>query len=153
MDGEHSNIVDNANEMRLYFSAISENEAFARTAVAAFITKLNPTVQEITEIKTAVSEAVTNAIVHGYEGRGHDKRVQLYCRITGRELYIEVTDEGIGIPDIKLAMEPTYTSKPEQERGGMGFAFMDAFMDELNVTSVPGGGVTVAMTKTLGDGS
>jgi stage II sporulation protein AB (anti-sigma F factor) len=150
MSGE---MLSGINEMRLYFSAVSENEAFARTAVAAFITRLNPTVQELTEIKTAVSEAVTNSIIHGYEGRGRDRHVLLYCRVTGRQVYIEVTDEGVGIPDIKLAMEPMYTSKPEQERGGMGFTFMDAFMDELAVTSIPGGGATVAMTKTLEDGN
>jgi len=137
------------NEMRLSFSAISINESFARTAVAAFVTGLNPTVSEIMEIKTAVSEAVTNAIIHGYENRGEDKLVHLNCRLDGRELYIEVVDDGIGIPDIAQAMEPLYTSKPEQERSGMGFAVMENFMDYVNVTSAPELGTTVVMMKKL----
>ena len=137
------------NEMRLSFSAISINESFARTAVAAFVTGLNPTVSELMEIKTSVSEAVTNAIIHGYENRGEDKLVNLVCRLDGRELYIEVMDDGVGISDIAQAMEPLYTSKPEQERSGMGFAVMETFMDYINVTSAAGLGTTVVMLKKL----
>ena len=137
------------NEMRLSFSAVSSNESFARTCAAAFVAGLNPTVSEIMEIKTAVSEAVTNAIIHGYDNKGADKLVHLNCRIEGRELYIEVVDEGIGILDIAKAMEPLYTSKPDQERSGMGFCVMETFMDYVNVSSVPGLGTTVVMMKKL----
>ena len=148
-DEDYTNNIQTRNEMRLSFSAISLNESFARTAVAAFVTSLNPTVSEIMEIKTAVSEAVTNAIIHGYDNRGADKLVHLNCRLEKRELYIEVVDDGIGIPDIAQAMEPLYTSKPEQERSGMGFAVMENFMDYINVTSAPGLGTTVVMMKKL----
>lgn len=137
------------NEMQLSFSAVSENESFARTVAAAFVARLNPTVSEIMEIKTAVSEAVTNAIIHGYDNKGTDKLVKMNCRILGRELYIEVVDDGVGICDIAKAMEPLYTSKPEQERSGMGFAVMETFMDYVNVNSAPGLGTTVSMMKKL----
>ncbi|MCL2703594.1 MAG: anti-sigma F factor [Defluviitaleaceae bacterium] len=137
------------NEMQLSFRAISANESFARTVAAAFVTGLNPTISEIMEIKTAVSEAVTNAIIHGYENKGLDEFVHLNCRLNGRELYIEVVDNGIGIQDIAQAMEPLYTSKPEQERSGMGFAVMENFMDYIHVTSAPGQGTTVVMMKKL----
>ena len=137
------------NEMRLSFSAVSANESFARTVAAAFVTGLDPTVSEIMEIKTAVSEAVTNAIIHGYDNKGKDKLVQLNCRIEGRDLYIEVVDAGVGIQDIAKAMEPLYTSKPEHERSGMGFSVMETFMDYVNVNSEPGRGTTVLMMKKL----
>lgn len=137
------------NEMKLHISAVSQNEAFARTAVAAFVTPLNPTVSEINEIKTAVSEAVTNSIIHGYENMGDDDFVLLYCKITDRDVYIEVIDEGVGIADIEKAMEPLYTSKPELMRSGMGFTFMESFMDDVSVTSEPGKGTKVAMRKAL----
>lgn len=153
------------NEMRLEFDAISCNESFARVAVAAFVTPLNPTVEEVADIKTAVSEAVTNAIIHGYEnlyGYGkygdkqpayvviHPGKVRIWCRLDKDVLTIEVTDQGKGIANVEQAMEPLYTTKPQLERSGMGFAFMEAFMDDLEVESHPGQGTLVRMRKKLG---
>lgn len=144
------------NEMNLSFDAISENEAFARIAVAAFVTPLNPTVEEISDIKTAISEAVTNAIIHGYEreeGEEEDEKVQkvyIHCQLIHDVLHVEVMDEGKGIENIEQAMEPLFTTKPEMDRSGMGFAFMEAFMDDLEVISEPGVGTTVLMKKKLG---
>jgi len=139
------------NKMELIFSAISENEAFARVAVAAFTAQLNPTVAEITEVKTAVSEAVTNAIIHGYEGIGSDKMVALKCHIIGKEIFIEIVDSGRGIADINQAREPLYTSKPEMERSGMGFTVMEEFMDGVEVVSQVGAGTTIKLRKILGE--
>ena len=136
------------NHMQMEFDAISENEQLARLAVAAFITPLNPTVEEMSDVKTAISEAVTNAIIHGYEREGG--RVSIRCKLQGDLLEVEVEDWGSGIVDVELAMEPLYTSKPEEDRSGMGFSFMEAFMDELEVSSVVGSGTTVAMKKKLG---
>lgn len=136
------------NEMRLEFDALSMNEGFARVAVAAFITPLNPTVEELNDVKTAVSEAVTNAIIHGYEEKGGT--VYIKCRIEGDVLLVEIRDEGRGIEDIEKAMEPLFTTKPELDRSGMGFSFMEAFMDELEVGSEPGKGTSVLMKKKLG---
>ena len=133
------------NEVRVEFDAISENEAFARIAAAAFITPLNPTLEEIADVKTAVSEAVTNAIIHGYEGK--TGKVWLYCCLAERRLHIEVQDKGKGIEDVEKAMEPLFTTKPELDRSGMGFSFMEAFMDSLQVSSRPGSGTTVIMEK------
>ena len=153
------------NEMTLEFDAVSDNESFARVAVAAFVSSLNPTLEEIADIKTAVSEAVTNSIIHGYEniyGYGkyrnarpdfqtfHPGKVQIHCMIQGDILHIEIADQGKGIEDVEKAMEPLFTTKPELERSGMGFAFMEAFMDELEVTSRPGEGTRVRMLKKLG---
>lgn len=135
------------NEMTISFKAISQNEAFARVAVAAFCAQLNPTVSEITDIKTAVSEAVTNAIIHGYENMDGD--VFLSCKISDRQIFIEISDKGKGIENIEKAMEPLYTSKPEMERSGMGFTVMETFMDEIGVKSEPGAGTTVSMNKRL----
>jgi len=135
------------NEMVLAFSALSQNEAFARVAVAAFTAQLNPTVSEITDIKTAVSEAVTNAIIHGYENSGG--WINLKCEINDRDVYIEISDEGKGIEDIEKAREPLYTSKPEMERSGMGFTVMETFMDSIEVDSTPGKGTKIEMTKHL----
>ena len=128
------------------FLARSENEAFARMAAAAFVMPLNPTVEEIADIKTAVSEAVTNAILHGYnqDGKG---MVTMRCEREGYRLTFVITDEGIGIENVERAMEPLYTSKPELERSGMGFSFMEAFMDSLTVESSPGAGCKVTMEK------
>ena len=137
------------NEMELVFDSLSENEGFARVAAAAFMTQMNPTLEEVADVKTAISEAVTNSIIHGYEEK--EGKIRILCRVTGRRIYIEVEDYGVGIEDINKAMEPLYTSKPEQDRSGMGFAFMEAFMDELSVESVPGKGTLVKMTKTTGD--
>ena len=145
------------NEMQLTFDAISVNEAFARIAVAAFVTPLNPTVEEFSDIKTAVSEAVTNAIIHGYdeefvkaEGAEGENKVYLHCMIVDDVLQVEVVDEGKGIENIEQAMEPLFTTKPDMDRSGMGFAFMEAFMDELEVISEPSMGTTVLMSKKLG---
>lgn len=139
------------NEMRLEFRAISDNEAFARTAVAAFVSQLNPTIEEISDIKTAVSEAVTNSIIHGYDGEdGENNLVWVSCLIKGDILEVEIQDRGVGIEDVEKAMEPLFTTKPELDRSGMGFAFMEAFMDDLEVVSEAGQGTTVHMVKKLG---
>lgn len=137
------------NEMSLTFDAVSLNESFARVVVAAFITPLNPTVEELADVKTAVSEAVTNAIIHGYDSRGG--KIRMYCMVTGNLLSVRVEDDGVGIADIEQAMMPLYTSRPELERSGMGFAFMEAFMDDLKVESRPGEGTKVSMMKRVGD--
>lgn len=136
------------NEMRLEFDSRSCNEGFARVAVAAFLTQLNPTLEEVADVKTALSEAVTNAIIHGYEGAV--KKVVVKCRIYERTLEILVEDQGIGIPDVKKAMEPLFTTKGDCERAGMGFSFMEAFMDTLEVESAPGEGTRVKMSKEIG---
>ena len=136
------------NEARVFFTAVSENESFARLFAAGFFSQLDPTVSEITDIKTAVSEAVTNAIIHGYERR--EGMVELYCAYQERKVYIEVADQGRGIEDVAQAREPLYTSKPELERSGMGFSFMEAFMDSLEVESQLGKGTTVRMKKRIG---
>ena len=136
------------NEMRLIFQAKSCNEALARMTVAAFLTPLNPTLEELADTKTAVSEAVTNAIIHGYvETEG---TVELWCARRGKEVFFSVKDTGSGIADIAAAMEPMYTTKPEMERSGMGFSFMEAFTDELVVESAPGEGTVVKMKKVIG---
>jgi stage II sporulation protein AB (anti-sigma F factor) len=134
--------------MTLSFSAMSQNEAFARVAAAAFSAQLNPTVSEITDIKTAISEAVTNAIIHGYDNDAA-RTVHMKCQISGRTFRVEVWDDGKGIEDINRAREPMYTSKPEMERSGMGFTVMEEFMDGIEVTSAPGCGTRIAMSKTL----
>lgn len=145
------------NEMELVFSAVSSNESLARVAVAAFITEKNPTLEELSDIKTAVSEAVTNAIIHGYESDRRTakemeitNKVWLRCNFVGNYLTVEVEDRGVGIDNIKQAMEPLFTTRPEQERSGMGFSFMEAFMDELEVDSTPGVGTIVKMQKEIG---
>ena len=136
--------------MKLEFDSRSANEAFARVTVASFMTQLNPTLEEVSDVKTAVSEAVTNAIIHGYEN--HVNKVQIYAGIEGRTLHLEISDLGVGIPDVKKAMEPLYTTRPELERSGMGFSFMEAFMDEVQVESEPGKGTIVRMKKIIGRG-
>ena len=142
-------IIMTKNKMELSFLAVSQNEAFARVAVASFAAQLNPTVAEITEIKTAVSEAVTNAIIHGYENIDGECLVNLKCHIAGREIVIEISDSGAGIADIAQAREPLYTSKPEMERSGMGFTVMEEFMDQMEVVSQIGAGTTIKLRKTL----
>ena len=178
------------NHISLSFDAISENEAFARMTVAFFMAQLNPTIDQVEDVKTAVSEAVTNAIIHGYEviedeafiqhelcthecidkPQNHEipetetnmknstnnsinnstkNQVHMKCKYQGRELYVEISDDGVGIQDVEKAMEPLYTSKPQLDRSGMGFSFMEAFMDELAVTSELGHGTTVKMKKVL----
>lgn len=138
------------NEMEILFDAVSSNESFARVAVSAFVAGMNPTLEEIADIKTAVSEAVTNAIIHGYENLYG--KVHLRCLTERGILHIEVSDAGKGIENVEQAMEPLFTTKPELQRSGMGFAFMEAFMDELEVKSAPGKGTTVRMKKKLGLG-
>ncbi|MFQ7312201.1 anti-sigma F factor [Sellimonas sp.] len=140
----------NTNEMEIIFDSCSENEGFARVAVAAFLTQLNPTIEEVADVKTAVSEAVTNAIIHGYENEVH--KISILCCAEGKTLEIAVKDNGRGIEDIEKAMQPMFTTKPELERSGMGFAFMEAFMDGLEVESAPGQGTTVKMKKIIGKG-
>ena len=140
--------VNMENRAKVRFAAISENEAFARVIATAFITSLDPTIEEVQDVKTAVSEAVTNAIVHGYENKGGE--IEMSLEIKGREVYIRIKDEGVGIDDVGKAMEPLFTTKPEQERSGMGFSFMEAFMDELDVSSIKGRGTTVHMKKIIG---
>jgi stage II sporulation protein AB (anti-sigma F factor) len=142
--------MEHTNEMQLIFDSRSSNESFARVTVAAFMTSLNPTVEEVSDVKTAVSEAVTNAVIHGYENEVHN--IYIRCRTEGRTLYLEIEDEGKGIEDVKQAMEPLFTTKPELDRSGMGFSFMEAFMDSLEVLSAPGKGTTVKMEKTIGKG-
>ena len=140
--------MNETNEMKLEFDSRPCNESFARVSVAAFMTQLNPTLEEVADVKTALSEAVTNAIVHGYENRV--KKIYIECRMEGQELQVKVTDYGVGIENVELAMQPLYTTKPDEERSGMGFAFMEAFMDELSVESEPGKGTTVCMRKRIG---
>lgn len=145
------------NKMSMSFDAISVNEAFARIAVAAFIAPLNPTIEEISDIKTAVSEAVTNAIIHGYDEEflrekpeSIEKPVYLRCMLEKDVLLVEVQDQGKGIENIDKAMEPLFTTKPEMDRSGMGFAFMEAFMDDLEVISSPWHGTLIRMKKKIG---
>ncbi|HJA99823.1 MAG TPA: anti-sigma F factor [Candidatus Mediterraneibacter merdavium] len=140
----------NTNEMEIRFDSRSANEGFARVAVASFLTQLNPTVEEVADVKTAVSEAVTNAIIHGYENEIH--KVHIRCRIEENIFMVEVRDQGRGIENIEEAMQPMYTTKPEQDRSGMGFAFMEAFMDSVEVESEPGKGTVVRMKKAIGKG-
>ena len=138
------------NHMELSFDAVSVNEAFSRTAVAMFMAQLDPTLEQIDDVKTAVSEAVTNAIIHGYNENEPEKQVKMKCMYDeNRTLTIKIIDEGIGIKNIDKAMQPLYTSKPQMERSGMGFSFMQAFMDSLVVESECGRGTTVTMTKKL----
>lgn len=141
-------MMQSKNEMKLTFDARSVNEGFARVAVAAFVTELNPTLDEVADIKTAVSEAVTNAIIHGYDDP--EEKVEVRCRMEENCIEVTVSDTGKGIADIKKAMEPFYTTKPELERSGMGFAFMEAFMDEVRVDSEVGKGTSVWMRKKIG---
>ncbi len=135
----------NNNYMRLEFLSKSNNESFARVVVAAFAAQLDPTLEELSDIKTAVSEAVTNAIIHGYEyGEG---LVIVEARIIDSEIEIIIEDKGMGISDINEALEPFYTSKPDLERSGMGFTVMETFMDTLEIESSKGQGTRVKMTK------
>ena len=140
--------MERTNEMSIEFDSRSCNEGFARVSVAAFCTQLNPTLEEVAAVKTAVPEAITNAIIHGYENQVHKIRIE--CKAAGHELYLTVIDKGKGIADIKKAMEPLFTTRPEWNRSGMGFAFMEAFMDEVVVVSELGCGTEVHMKKTIG---
>ena len=139
------------NEMEIRFDSRSENEGLARVSVASFLTQLNPTVEEVADVKTAVSEAVTNAIIHGYEQRV--ETVRIHCSIENQLFTVEISDRGKGIANVEKAMEPMFTTKPEDDRSGMGFSFMEAFMDTVEVESKVGEGTSVKMTKTIGKGS
>lgn len=141
--------MSNTNEMTVEFKAIGENEGFARIVTAAFIAQLNPTLEEMGDVKVAVSEAVTNAIIHGYEKT--EGMVQIRASIKDREIRIQIQDWGKGIRNIEQAMEPLFTTKPEEERSGMGFSFMEAFMDNLEVESQEGVGTTITMVKMMGE--
>jgi stage II sporulation protein AB (anti-sigma F factor) len=136
------------NEMTLTFSARSENEAFARIAVAAFVSQLDPTMEELNDLKTVVSEAVTNAIIHGYDS-DPSGMVTIEASISGDTVRLVVKDDGRGIEDLDLARQPLFTSKPELERSGMGFTIMENFMDDFDVRSEPGKGTSIAMTKRI----
>ena len=136
------------NQVRLVFDSRPENEGFARMVIAAFVVNMDPTMDELADIKTAVSEAVTNCVIHGYNGG--DGKIYMNCFREGPTITVEVIDYGVGIEDIEKAMEPLYTTRPELERSGMGFAFMEAFMDSLSVESTPGKGTRIVMEKTLG---
>ena len=135
------------NEMKIEFISKSNNEAFARISVAAFVSQLDPTIEEISDIKTAVSEAVTNAVVHGYEDELGI--ITLICKIHNDEITVEISDNGKGIENIEMAKQPLYTTRPNLERSGMGFTIMESFMDELNVESILGLGTKVTMKKKI----
>jgi stage II sporulation protein AB (anti-sigma F factor) len=136
------------NQMKLSFASRSENEAFARIAVAAFVTQMDPTMEQLDEIKTVVSEAVTNAIIHGYNG-SQEGFVTVEAEIDGEVLAITISDQGMGIEDLELARQPLFTSRPELERSGMGFTIMENFMDQFDVASSTGGGTKLTMKKRI----
>ncbi|MEF2964415.1 anti-sigma F factor [Paenibacillus sp. M1] len=136
------------NFMSLQFAAKSENESFARVTVAAFVAQLDPTMDEITDLKTVVSEAVTNSIIHGYDG-DPEGVISIACAIEGDTVTLTIEDKGRGIEDVELAKQPLYTSKPELERSGMGFTIMENFMDEFDVTSEMGKGTFIRMKKRI----
>ncbi|SKC91455.1 stage II sporulation protein AB (anti-sigma F factor) [Maledivibacter halophilus] len=135
------------NYMKIEFLSKSQNESFARVVVASFVAQLDPTIEELADIKTAVSEAVTNAIIHGYDSS--TEKVVIECKIKGNTIEIVVEDFGNGIDDIELARQPLYTSKPELERSGMGFTVMETFMDEVSIESQKGKGTKINMIKTI----
>ena len=149
LENKHAGSEMTKNEMQIQFTAVSENEAFARIAVAAFVTPLNPTLEEIEDVKTAVSEAVTNAVIHGYKEQGGT--IEISCVLEKDLLKMEITDQGCGIENVEQAMEPMFTTRPDLERSGMGFSFMEAFMDCLEVESTVGQGTRVIMEKKLGN--
>ncbi len=135
------------NEMKLEFLSKSNNEAFARIAVAAFASQLDPTIEELADIKTAISEAVTNCIIHGYENS--KGIIKIVSKIFANTIEVEISDTGKGIENIELARKPLYTSKSNLERSGMGFTIMESFMDEVNIESVVGLGTKITMKKII----
>ena len=137
------------NQTKINFLSLSENESFARTVVSAFVTQLDPTVEEMVEIRTAVSEAVTNCIVHAYKNRTGNIEMSLKI-LEGNEIYIRIKDAGCGIADIKKAVEPLYTTAAAEERAGLGFAVMESFMDKMQVRSKTDSGTVVIMRKKVG---
>ncbi|MDD6796595.1 MAG: anti-sigma F factor [Clostridiaceae bacterium] len=134
------------NKVKIEFESRSQNEGFARVAVAAFISQIDPTIDELTDVKTAVSEAVTNSIIHGYEGK-ENGIVTIEASLVKNEVTIIVTDKGNGIRDIEKAKEPLYTSRPDLERSGMGFTVMETFMDSMEVFSKEGEGTKIVLKK------
>lgn len=137
----------NENEMKLEIMSKSNNEAFARITVAAFAAQLDPTIEEIADIKTAVSEAVTNSIIHGYENT--EGKITIVAKLYENTIQIEISDSGKGIEDVEMAKQPLYTSKPDLERSGMGFTIMESFMDEVKVESIVGLGTKITMKKKI----
>lgn len=137
------------NKFRVYFSAISQNESLARVMVTGFLTQYDPVISILNDVKTAVSEGVTNAIIHGYEQKGGE--VELFCGYKDKVLYIEIADKGRGIDDIAKAVEPLFTSKPEQERSGMGFTIMETFMSKVSIESNKENGTRIYMEKNLSE--
>lgn len=137
------------NEMKMEFLSKSNNEAFARISVAAFAAQLDPTIEELSDIKTAVSEAVTNCIIHAYEDM--EGIISITCKLFANSIVIEISDNGNGIENIDVAKEPLYTSKPDLERSGMGFTIMDSFMDDVKIESILGLGTKVTMKKIIKD--
>jgi len=136
------------NFMKVQFAARSENESFARVVVAAFVSQLDPTMDELNDLKTVVSEAVTNSIIHGYDS-DPEGIVTISAALDYETIHLTIEDQGQGIEDLELAQQPLYTSKPELERSGMGFTIMENFMDEFEVTSEPGRGTSISMKKTI----
>ena len=136
--------------IRLEMDSLSRNEEFARVVAAVFMSRLNPTLEEVDDVRTAVSEAVTNAVIHGYNGGEGIISMELEADVESRRLYIWVRDTGRGIADVKKAMEPMFTTDPSGERSGMGFSFMEAFMDRLEVESALGEGTQVMFEKRIG---
>lgn len=135
------------NEMKLEFISKASNESFARITIAAFASQLDPTIEELADIKTAVSEAVTNCIIHGYDNR--QGIVKILAKLQGNTIIIEISDNGKGIENIELAKEPLYTTKPNLERSGMGFTIMESFMDNVQIESIVGLGTKITMSKTI----
>lgn len=140
----------NREHMRLEMESLSRNEEFARVVTAVFMSRLDPTLEEVDDVKTAVSEAVTNAVIHGYRGGRGTIYLDLTADLEERVLTVAVEDRGVGIEDVKQAMEPMFTTDPEGERSGMGFSFMEAFMDQVEVESQPNHGTLVTMKKSIG---
>lgn len=136
--------------VRMEMDSLSRNEEFSRVMAAVFMSRLNPTLEEVEDVKTAVSEAVTNAVIHGYQGREGIIYMDLTAHKEDRVLEIQIRDQGVGIADVKKAMEPMFTTDTEGERSGMGFSFMEAFMDQVEVVSEPGRGTMVLMKKSIG---
>lgn len=133
--------------MRLEVESLSNNEEFVRVVVAVFMSRLDPTLEEIDDVKTAVSEAVTNAVIHGYQGS--EGIIYIEAKAEGRQLTVSIKDNGVGIEDVEKAREPMYSSVSDGSRSGMGFSFMEAFMDQMEVTSAPGEGTEVTMKKKI----
>lgn len=146
-DTDHTKETEKESSFRMELDSRAENEAFARTVIAAFMTRLDPTVEEMNDVKTAISEAVTNSIIHGYPNR--DGRIILEAALKGEELTVSIIDYGEGIENIAQALEPMYSGNPQLERSGMGFSFMEVFMDSLYVESKKQQGTTVTMTKRI----